>query len=152
MGVNGQAGAGWGYAVEGSPTTMLRVALSALSRDGSEPHELPRCNGDSCDWVRRVARCLGEGTCRAAVLFCQDAGRACCVANKVPGVRAAAVWTVAQALRAVEQFGANLLVVEMHGRTFYECKELLRICRETPSACPPGVACVLQELDGHAHR
>jgi ribose 5-phosphate isomerase RpiB len=85
------------------------------------------------------------------VLFCRDACLACCVANKVPGVRAAAVWTVGQATRALDQLGANLLAVEMADRTYFECKELLRLCC-AGSACPPGVACILQELDGHAHR
>jgi hypothetical protein len=85
------------------------------------------------------------------VLFCGDACLACCIANKVPGVRAAAVWTVSQAARALEEFGANLLVVEMADRTYFECKELLRLCR-AGADCPPGVACVLEELDGHAHR
>jgi hypothetical protein len=47
----------------------------------------------------------------------------------------------------------RLLAVELNGRTFYECKELLCLCRDRSCfACPPGVACVLQELDGHAHR
>jgi hypothetical protein len=88
-----------------------------------------------------------------AVLFCDDAGLACCVANKVPGVRAAAVWTVARANRALHQLGANLLIAETAGLTFYECRELLRLCCDcTPAPCPPGVACVLEELDGHAHR
>jgi len=84
-------------------------------------------------------------------LFCHDACLACCIANKVPGVRAAAVWTVAQAERALEQLGANLLVVEMADRTFFECKEMLRLCCEEAN-CPPHVACILKELDGHAHR
>ena len=52
---------------------------------------------------------------------------------------------------ALEQLGANLLVVEMAERTYFECKELLRLCRDG-AACPPAVACILQELDGHAHR
>ena len=60
-------------------------------------------------------------------------------------------WTVTQAARALEQLGANLLVVEMAGRTYFECKEILRLCGDG-AACPPGVACILQELDGHAHR
>jgi hypothetical protein len=143
---------GWGYAVEGRPSTMLQVALRAAGRNGSPPQALPEGNGEPCGWVRQVAECLRSGRCKAAVLFCQDAGLCCCVANKVPGVRAAAVWTVAQAARALTQLGANLLVVEMVGRTYYECKELLRLCCDGAAACPAGVACVLQELDGHAHR
>jgi hypothetical protein len=131
---------------------MLQVALHALQRNGTAPQPLPECNGEPCTWVRRVAECLSNGHCRAAVLFCRDAGLACCVANKVPGVRAATVWTVAQASRARNQLGANLLVVEMDGRTYFECKELLRLCCNGAATCPPGVACVLEELDGHAHR
>ena len=151
MSGNGQSGGGWGYAVEGKASTMLEVALRSVSRNGSRPEPLPECNGDACGWVRQVAECLRNGRCRAGVLFCSDAGLACCVANKVPGVRAAAVWTVAQAVRAMERLGANLLVVEMVDRTYFECREMLRLC-QSGAPCPDGVACVLRELDGHAHR
>jgi hypothetical protein len=93
---------------------------------------------------------LRSGQCRAAVLFCADPCLACCLSNKVPGVRAAAVATVAQAVRALERLGANLLVVEPAGRTYFECRQILRLCR-AGAACPPEVAGILQELDGHAH-
>ena len=149
MSGNGRTPAGWAYAVEGKPSAMLEIALRSA---GQPPHRLPECNGEACRWVRDVAACLADGDCRVAVLFCKDAGLACCVANKVRGVRAVAVASVGQAARALESLGANLLVVEMAGRTYYECRQLLRLCREQPSACPPGLACVLQELDGHAHR
>jgi hypothetical protein len=148
---NGRA-QGWGYAVEGKPSVMLEAALRSARRNGAPPRSLPECNGEACHWVRGVAECLAGGDCRAAVLFCTDAGLACCVANKVPGVRAVAVEGVGQAVKALRNLGANLLVVEMAGRTYYECRALLCLCQEFPSACPPGLACVLQELDGHAHR
>jgi hypothetical protein len=151
--MNGQAGPYWGCAVEGKPATMLQAALRSLDREGARPQSLPECNGDSCSWVRRIAECLRNGSCRTAVLFCEDPGVACCVANKVKGVRAVAVWSLPQARRAVEHLGANLLVVETAGRTYYEFREFLRLCcQRMPAACPPGVACVLEELDGHAHR
>jgi hypothetical protein len=132
----------WGYAVEGRPSLMLQVALAGVHRNGNAPEALTE---------REVAECLRSGRCRTAILFCRDAGLACCIANKSPGVRAAAVCTVAQAARALESFGANLLVVEMADRTYFECKELLRLC-SAGADCPPAVACVLEELDGHAHR
>jgi hypothetical protein len=73
------------------------------------------------------------------------------VTNKVPGVRAATVAGVAQAERAVMALGANVLIVDPADRTFYEFKEILRLgAADVP--CPPGVAGILQELDGHAHR
>jgi hypothetical protein len=153
MNGNGQVRPAWGCGVEGKPSVMLQAALRTLRRNGTVPQDLPACNGHACDWVRRAAECLHNGTCEVAVLFCEDAGLACCVANKVPGVRAVAVWTVAHANRALDQLGANLLVVESAGRTFYECKALLQLCcARAPACCPPEVACVLQELDGHAHR
>ncbi len=151
MNSNEQTGPGWGYAVEGRPSTMLQIALRAVHRNGSSPQELPACDGEMCSWVRQVAECLCSGRCRTAVLFCRDACLACCIANKVPGVRAAAVWTVGQVVRALEQLGTNLLVVDMAERTYFECKEILRLCCDG-ATCPPRVACILQELDGHAHR
>jgi hypothetical protein len=151
MTTNGQAGAPWGYAVEGPPPAMLQAALRSVVRDGAGPEPLPACDGEACAWVCQVARCLQSGHCRAAVLFCHDAGLACCLANKVSGVRAAVVGTVAQAARARTRLGANLLVVELAGRTYYECREFLRLCR-ADAACPEDMAHLLQELDGHAHR
>lgn len=152
MNGNGQAKPVWGYAVEGKAAPMLQVALQALQRNGMDPQPLPVCNGQPCVWVRQVAQCLRTGQCGTGILFCEDAGMACCVANKVAGVRAAAVGTPIQARRALEQLGANLLVVEMSGRTYFEFKELLRLCHAGTAACPPEIACVLEELDGHAHR
>jgi len=131
---------------------MLQAALRSVQRNGSHAETLPVCRGESCSWSRDVAACLKDGTCRIAIVFCADPGLICCVANKVPGVRAVAVWTIPQAHRALDVLGANLLAVEMGGRTYYECKELLCLCRDHSCSCPPGVACVLQELDGHAHR
>ena len=151
MNSNGPTGSPWGYAVEGQPSTMLQIALQAVHRNGQVLQTLPQCNGEIGEWVRRVAECLRNGSCRAAVLFCRDTHLACCIANKVPGVRAAAVGTIAQARRALQQLGANLLVVEMAECTYFECKEILHLCCQGAD-CPPHIACILQELDGHAHR
>jgi ribose 5-phosphate isomerase RpiB len=87
------------------------------------------------------------------VVFCGDPGLVCCVANKVPGLRAAAAWTVTQAARAALALGANLVAVEMPGRTFFEVRQILRaLCAGGGSGCPGDVARTLGELDGHAHR
>ena len=151
MATNGQAA--WGYAVEGKPSVMLQAALRSVHRNGPSPASLPACEGESCSWVKELAECLQRGTCRAAVVFCGDPGMACCVANKVPGVRAVAVGSITQARQALDSLAANLLAVEMRGRTYFECRELLRLCEGCAAlVCPPGVACVLEELDGHAHR
>jgi hypothetical protein len=130
--------------------------VQALHREGLAWKELPPaetgCDGD-CRWARALAECIANGTCRGGVVFCADPGLVCCVANKVAGLRAVAVLTVAQAGRAVLSVAPNLVAVEMPGRTFFEIRQILRtLCVPTQAACPPGVACTLQELDGHAHR
>lgn len=150
---NGQVKNGWGYAVERSAPPMLQAALRSVRNGTLEPKSLPACDGETCRWFRAVADCLAKGECGQAVLFCDDSGLACCVANKVPGVRAVAVNSVSQAEQALARLGPNLLIVELAGRTFYEFKQLLRLCCNCDGAnCPPNIACVLEELDGHAHR
>ena len=143
----------WGYAQD-RPHPMVTSAIQAVRREGLGWKEMPPVTtGQDCRWARALAECIACGECGGGVVFCQDPGLVCCVANKVAGLRAAAVNTVAQAGRAVLTLGPNLVAVEMPGRTFFEIRQILRmLCTATVAACPPGVACTLQELDGHAHR
>ncbi|MCS6852246.1 MAG: hypothetical protein NZ700_13870 [Gemmataceae bacterium] len=153
MSGTGDHKAGWGYAVEGRPSPLLQAALRAHQRRNGAGAALPAAEGDAAAWVRRIAEALRDGLCRAAVVFCHDPGLACCIANKVPGVRCLAVDTLEQARRAIGRWRANLLVVDPNRRTYFECRELLRLCQESVTAdCPASVAGVLRELDGHAHR
>jgi hypothetical protein len=143
----------WGYAQD-RPQPGVQSAVQALRRDGLPLHELTATDATTpCGWARAVAECVARGDCRGGVLFCQDPGLVCCVSNKVAGLRAVAVVTAAQAARATLTLGANLLAVEMPGRTFFELRQILRtVCAAGDPVCPAGVACSLQELDGHAHR
>ena len=52
---SGQDDPTWAIAVEGKPSPMLQVALTAVCRNGGQPRVLPACNGDLCRWVREVA-------------------------------------------------------------------------------------------------
>ena len=156
MTANGQAldatRMAWGYGQD-RPHTMVECAVRALRREGVVVRELPAAGGDlPCRWARAVAQCVANGECAGGVVFCDDPGLVCCVANKVPGLRAVAVTTVGQAARATLTLAANLLVVEMPGRTFFEVRQILRTLCGASRPCPDGVACTLQELDGHAHR
>ena len=140
----------WGIAQD-RPYAMVQIALQSLAREAAPLRELPApCTGPECDWRAALAECVARGECAGGVIFCQDPGLICCVANKLSGLRAAAVVTVAQATRAVKTLGANLLAVEMPGRTFFEVRQILRSLGRP--ACPDGVACTLRGLDGHAHR
>jgi ribose 5-phosphate isomerase RpiB len=125
-----------------------------VEREGLTLKELP-ADGEQavCRWARAVAEWIAAGECQGGILFCEDPGLICCVANKVPGLRSVAVATVAQAVRATLTLGPNLVAVEMPGRTFFEVRQILRtLCAVGAPACPAGAACTLQELDGHAHR
>jgi hypothetical protein len=143
----------WGYAQE-RPHPAVQRAVQALTRDGLHLKELPAAKDSApCGWARVVAECVARGECTGGVVFCQDPGLFCCVANKLAGLRAVAVVTVAQAARAKQTLGSNLVAVEMPGRTFVELRQILRtLCIAGSPECPPGVACTLRELDGHAHR
>jgi Ribose/Galactose Isomerase len=146
------AAARWGFAQD-RPNPVVHSAVQAIEREGAPLKELQASGDEPCRWARAVAECVASGACQGGVLFCHDPGLVCCVANKLPGLRAAAVLTVAQAARATLQLGANLLAVEMPGRTFFEVRQILRtVCLPPVIVCPSGVACTLQELDGHAHR
>ena len=102
----------------------------ALEREGVSLQELKLPDRSSaCRWVCAVAEWVASGgvnPCRGGVIFCDDAGLLCCVANKVAGLRAVVANTVPQAARATLTLGANLVAVDMPGRTFFEVRQILR--------------------------
>src|SRR5439155_4762739 len=108
--VGAQTGPGWLVALE-RPYAIVKSVLPGLLREVT--WEGP------CELAERVAR----RDCCGAVAFCEDPSLVCCVANKVSGLRAAPVVNVAQVARAR---WANLLAVEMPGRTFFEVRQILR--------------------------
>jgi hypothetical protein len=140
----------WGYAQD-RPHVFVQCSIEALQRDGVALKELKVAGQPSaCRWARVVAECVAHGDCRGGVVFCEDAGVLCCVANKVAGLRAAVANTVAQASRATLTLAANLLAVDMPGRTLFEVRQILRVCGSR-TKCPADLASTLRELDGHAH-
>jgi len=143
----------WGVGQD-RPYPEVASALQGLRRDGLVVKEMQSAADGACgSWSRALAECVGRGECQGGVVFCQDPGLVCCVANKVAGLRAVAVATIAQAARALLTLGPNFVAVEMPGRTFFEIRQVLRyLCWSDARACPDGVACTLRELDGHAHR
>jgi hypothetical protein len=146
-------GKAWAVAQD-RPYPQVASAVQGLRRDGLAVKELAACpDGAPCSWSRALAECVGRAECAGGVVFCPDPSLVCCVANKVAGLRAVAVVTIAQVAKALLTLAPNLVAVEMPGRTFFEIRQILRIlCAPGGAACPDGVACTLRELDGHAHR
>src|SRR5205823_4118123 len=104
-------------------------------------------------WARAMAEILTRTQDLGGIAFCSNPGLVCCIANKVAGVRAVAVSTTTQADRARKTVAANLVAIESPGRTFFELRQIARaIVAGQPACCPPELATMLKELDGHAHR
>jgi hypothetical protein len=145
--------AAWGYSQDRIYPQVQGLA-KAVEREGIALRELEiGAAGNVSTWARELAGCIARGDCCGGLAFCQEAELVSCVANKVAGLRAASIGTPAQGARAASSLGANLLVIEMPGRTFFEIRQIIRgLCRTGTPACPPSVASLLQELDGHAHR
>jgi hypothetical protein len=102
----------WGYAQE-RREPLVGSVVQSLKRDGVDLKELsinlPPPPGASdtdiaCGLARQVAKCVVHGECLGAVVFCQDPGLVCCVANKVKGVRAVPATSVPQSSLAEERF------------------------------------------------
>jgi hypothetical protein len=121
-----------------------------LAREGLSAREVSLA-GVPLQWARQLAEEVANGECQAAVVFCLGPGLVACVANKVPGVRAVPVSTIAQANQAALDVGANLLAVEMPGRTFFEVRQFLRVMF-VPPPCPPQLSTVLGEMERRANR
>ena len=136
---------------EERPYPMVRAVLASAAREGLRLRPFPVADGLLCRWAKAVAECVARGECVGGVVFCDDPALVCCVANKLPGLRAAGVTTVGQAARATLTLGANLLAVEAPGRTYFEMRQMVRLLCAA-GACPDGPAATLRELDGHAHR
>lgn len=140
-----------GYAQE-RPSPLVASALQSLTRDGVALTPMQDCDGCCGSWARNLSECVSRGDCSSCVIFCADPGLICCVANKIAGLRAVAVQTAVQAVRAQKSLAANVLAVEMPGRTYFEIRQIiLTLCR-AGGCCPETIASTLSELDGHAHR
>lgn len=139
----------WGIAQE-RPDALVTSAIRSLEREGLRFKSLAAPGESPSRWARALAECVARGDCAGGVGFAIDPGLICCVANKVKGLRAVAVCGVNQATRAVVGLAANLIVVEMPGRTLFEIKQILkRVCGG--GVCPPETVAILRELED-AHR
>lgn len=142
--------ASWIYAQE-KTDALIVSAVQALERDGAvfTPFEI---SGPCVSWARTLTETILSANHLGGIVFCGDPMLACCIANKVAGVRAATAMTVPQIARAQKSFAANLFAIEIPGRTFFEIRHMLKTIVTGACRCPEEIAIRLQELDGHAHR
>jgi hypothetical protein len=141
----------WGIAVE-APSPVVAAAIQALLQDGRMLTVMEYVRGDVVDWIRSIAHQVVQRQAPGAVVVSEQPSLAACIANKVPGMRAASVSQTSEigALKAV--LSPNLFALTAAGRTFFELRQMLKLATASPPACPESTAKVLKELDGHAHR
>jgi hypothetical protein len=129
---------------------MVSAAIKAVERDGIVLTPLD-ISGAPGSWARNAAETI-RASHLGGIVFCGDPASACCVANKIPGMRAATVVNTAQVVCANKNLGANFFAVEAPGRTFFEVRQMLKAMVAGNGVCPAEIARVFEELDGHAHR
>lgn len=142
----------WGYGMV-LEHPYVPCAIRTLRRDGLIVEELAGPgNEPESEWARKIAVQITAGQKKRVVVFSNQPEVFCCVANKVPGIRAVAVTTITQTARATLTLDPNLLAVEMPGRTFYEIRQMISLMVGSKEGMiPEKVAVTLRELDGHAH-
>lgn len=137
----------WGHAQE-KDDPLVAAAVKSLRGEGVVLNQLKPPGAHPALWARGLAEIVVAEGYLGAVAICGDAALVACVANKVAGIRAAAVAGKWQAEKALASLGANLLVVEMPGRTVHEVRQILKAAAGHRPNCPPTLA----EIEGHAHR
>lgn len=141
----------WGFGQE-RPYPLIQSALQSLQREGITFRPFEEKDGLLCHWAKALAECIARGECQGGVILSDDPNLICCVANKVPGIRGAAVHSIQGAARATLNMGANLLAVEMPGRTWFEIRQILRLACSTTQPCPGDLATTLSQIDGQSHQ
>lgn len=129
---------------------VVAAAVAALAKEGLNLSDSPVPTGTG--WLANVMRFLQSRNDQGLVIFCGDPAWVCCLANKVADVRAASVVTAATAVKAMKTLGANVLGIEMPGRTFFEVRQILKIACSTRPVCPPETERALKEIADHANR
>ncbi len=117
-----------GYSKKGPVARFLRSLGHRVLDLGTHSEE----SVDYPDFARAVAGRVGRGRCQRGVLICGTGIGMAMAANKVRGVRAAAVWSPETARLAAEHNGANVLCLS--GRLFGagELRRMLKAWLTTP--------------------
>ena len=138
-----------GYGSDGLYPQVATVVL-ALGNEGFTLKALQMQQGIGSILLAKTAgEMVASGVMKSAVLFCREPEAAACAANKLVGIRAAAVNNMMQAKRVCASLGANMIVVEMPGRTYFEIRQVILLMMNT-KGCPEGSQALLERLDARS--
>jgi len=87
---------------------------------------------DYPDYALRVAKAVQTGRCDRGILACGTGIGMCMTANKVKGIRAAAVWSIKTAKLAAEHNWANVLCVPGRSSSVSTIKKMVHVWLTTP--------------------
>jgi ribose 5-phosphate isomerase RpiB len=138
-----------GYGSDAMYPQIATVVL-ALDKEGLTLKALEFQRGlDSMLLGKSAGELVSRGEMKSAVLFCAEPEAAACAANKLVGIRAAAVNNILQAKRACASLGANLMAVEMPGRTYFEIRQVMFLMMDA-KGCHQGNHKLLERLDARS--
>ncbi|GIW79720.1 MAG: hypothetical protein KatS3mg105_1527 [Gemmatales bacterium] len=130
--------------------SQMSAVLVALKRENIEFAQVATLAGSIAEQAHSFAEQLASELFQAVAIVCDNAGLACCIANKVRRVRAVAVASVNEVAKALSSFGANYFALDVEGRTFFELKQMLKTIAAAKNAnCPVPVQRLLEEIDAH---
>ena len=104
--------------------------MKLLETEGYEVSDFGTHSKESCDYPLigfEVAKAVGDGRAERGVLICKTGVGMVIIANKVHGVRAAAVYDVEMAKSSREHNDCNVLVLAAHYTNTRKSMEILKI-------------------------
>lgn len=87
---------------------------------------------DYPDYAVKIARAVASGRCDRGILVCGSGIGMAIAANKVPGIRAAVVWSVGTAKLASQHNWSNVLCLSARFTKFDAVKRIIRAWLTTP--------------------
>jgi len=109
---------------------LKKDVMEFLKAEGYEVLDYGTHSKDSCDYPLigfEVAQAVGEGAARRGVLICKTGVGMGIIANKVHGVRAAAIYDVDMAKSSREHNDCNVAVLAANYTDANKSKEILKI-------------------------
>jgi len=109
---------------------LKKDVMGFLKTEGHEVLDYGTHSKDSCDYPMigfEVAQAVGEGKAGRGVLICKTGVGMSIIANKVHGVRAAAVYDVDMAKSSREHNDCNVLVLAAHYTNTKKSMEILKV-------------------------
>ena len=109
---------------------LKEKVIEFLKSEGYEPEDYGTHSKESCDYPLigfDVAKAVSEDEAKRGILICKTGVGMAIIANKLPGVRAAAVYDKEMACSSREHNDCNVIVLAANYTDFKKSKEILKV-------------------------